>query len=116
MSHTNYNDIAKEKKGAPVPETKDDTVVTPDIEGIKAPETITEPESQTEPEFVFGTVVGCTKLNVRKEPNVKAQIICVIEKDTQVLVMPDESTDEWYKVDVGGQQGFCMKKYMTTNA
>lgn len=110
MSHTNYNDISKEKKGAPVPETEDDTIVTPDVEGT------TEPETPTEPEFVFGTVVDCTKLNVRKEPNVKAQIICVIEKDTQVLVIPEESTDDWYKVDIGGQQGFCMKKYMTTNA
>lgn len=110
MSHTNYNDISKEKKGAPVPETKDDTIVAPEVEAAKAPET------QTEPEFVFGTVTNCTRLNVRKKPDIFSDIICMIEKDTKVLVIPDESTDDWYKVDVGGQQGFCMKKYMTTNA
>jgi uncharacterized protein YgiM (DUF1202 family) len=103
MSHTNYNSISNEKKGDP-------NSKTPEVEKTK------EPEIATEPEFVFGTVSSdCAKLNVRKEPYLGAPILCVIEKGTQVLVIPEESTDLWYKVDIGGQQGFCMKKYMTTN-
>lgn len=107
MSHTNYNAVSNKKTDENVPNL---AAATPQ------PETTIVPEVAPAPEPVIGTVANCTKLNIRKNPNPNAQVICVIDKGAQVLIIPEESTEEWYKVDIGGQEGFCMKKYMTTNA
>lgn len=109
MSHTNYNAVSNKKTSEDAPNL---AAVTPQPETTIKLEVAPAPA----PEPVIGTVANCTKLNVRTEPGIVSDIICVIDKGTQVLVIPEESTEEWYKVDIGGQEGFCMKKYMTTNA
>lgn len=61
-----------------------------------------------------GFVTGCSRLNVRKEPNVKADVLSVIPANSEVMVELDGSTDDFYKVCTSvGIEGFCMKKYIS---
>lgn len=99
MSHTNYNAVSNKKV--------DETV------GLATTVVNVEPETTSAEEFVYGTVVNCERLNVRESPDFTAPILCTIDEGTKVLLNTEESTVEWYKVDVGGQSGFCMKTYMT---
>lgn len=65
-------------------------------------------------ELATGIVTGCTKLNLRSKPNIKAKPLMELPINTKVKVDPEESTDEWYKVITDGRvQGYCMKKYIT---
>lgn len=61
----------------------------------------------------FGIVTGCSRLNVRKKPNEKADVIKVINANDKVMIFDDESTKDWYKVTVSGVEGFCMKRFIT---
>lgn len=61
----------------------------------------------------FGTVVNCERLNIRAEPNLDAEIICVINASSEVVINNEESTNKYYKVyTVSGIEGFCMKDYI----
>lgn len=109
MSNVNYSKISTEaanaepaKTSTPEPKIVDDPVI--------APVTSEFPEPLDLPE---GVVTGCTKLNVRAEPNLDAKVVRVIEKGRSVHIDLDESTDEWYAVYVGEEEGFCMKKFIT---
>ncbi len=62
---------------------------------------------------VFGIVTSCVKLNIRREPNLEAEVIAVIAASAKVLVDIEASTDEFYKACTEtGIEGFCMKKYI----
>lgn len=101
MKHTNYNAVSNKK-------TDDKPVVlsTPDDTAVNTP------AAPVQPEPVFGFVTGCAKLNVRENPSIDAPVLLVIAKDTDVIIVPEESTAEWYKVYANEQEGFCMKKYI----
>lgn len=75
-------------------------------------EPIEEPiiEEKTE---VIGFVEGCDKLNVRKEANKESDIMCIIDKSTELIIDSDNSTDEFFKVTtLSGIEGYCMKKFI----
>lgn len=75
---------------------------------------IPEVEKEITPKTVLGIVTGCSKLNVRVKANIKATVASVIDAKTEVVVYPDESTKDWYKVVIKGvNEGFCMKKFIT---
>lgn len=77
-------------------------------------ETVTEQTNDTP--TMYGTVVGCAKLNVRVKPSVQTDVVCKIEKGTKVLIDVDRSTDEFYKVCIeNGAEGFCLRDYITIN-
>lgn len=82
---------------------------------VTAPETVVEtPVSAPEPEpTVTGVVTGCGKLNIRKEPNTSAAILCEVTLKSELVIDPDKSTDDWYSVCTpAGVEGFCMKKFV----
>ena len=97
------------------PEVATTTVV---IQDNDEPEVTTTPavvpeEEEQEPEMLSGVVVDCAKLNVRRAPNATAPVIYTIARGTGVIVVEDESTDEFYKVYTEtGVEGFCMKQYI----
>ena len=65
------------------------------------------------PQTMFGLVSDCFKLNVRTEPNKESDIMCVIEENEEVMIDPDYSTEDWYKVYTKeGVDGFCMKEFI----
>lgn len=67
-----------------------------------------------EKEPVTGVVTDCRRLNVRMEPNTKAEVVTVIDAATELMIDEEHSTDEFYKVSTAaGVEGYCMKKYVT---
>ena len=83
-------------------------VVTPEVE-----ETVEEVIDTPTPKTFKGVVSGCSKLNVRKKANLKADVLTVINAKAEVTVYPEDSTKDWYKVNINGVEGFCMKKFIT---
>lgn len=83
--------------------------------GVTKVEEPVEPKVETPevPEPIVGVVVNCKKLNVREEPHIEADVLCVIEAGCEVTVDIFETTEEFYKVCTeAGVEGFCMKKYI----
>lgn len=65
----------------------------------------------------IGTVINCTKLNVRKEPNKEAEIVCKVDSGSELMIDATNSTGDWYSVCTGaGIEGFCMKEYISVKA
>lgn len=92
------------------------TVKTEDVKNDELQITHSEVEETVEeaaPKTLVGIVIDCSKLNVRKKANIKADVVSVINAKTEVAVYPDDSTKEWYKVTVNGVDGFCMKKFIS---
>lgn len=64
-------------------------------------------------EPLIGHVVGCAKLNVRKEPDADAEILGTIIAGSEVMIDEIESTDEFYNIcAASGFEGFCMKQFI----
>ncbi len=62
---------------------------------------------------VYGTVVNCKNLNVRKRPNQKSEPVLIIGAESKVKVDKSKSTAEFYKVcTASGAEGYCMKQYV----
>ena len=75
---------------------------------------VTKEHVEQAPIYKHGFVSGCIRLNMRKEPTIKSEVVCVIEQDTNLVITLNESTDDFYKVSTeAGIDGFCMKQYVT---
>lgn len=61
----------------------------------------------------YGTVINCSRLNIREKPSIDGVIICEIACQTKLVIDKEESTDDFYKVYTpAGIEGFCMKKFV----
>ena len=60
-----------------------------------------------------GVVVGCEKLNGRKEPSINSEVVFQFPCNMEIEIFLDKSTDDWLHVcNAAGIEGFCMKKYI----
>ena len=76
-------------------------------------EEVVKTEEPTKVEMVSGMVIDCAKLNVRKQPNLKADVLCEVAVRAKLIINPAKSTKEWYCVRTEqGVVGYCMKKYI----
>lgn len=79
------------------------------FEENNTPEVIEEVVETT----LLGTVVDCKKLNVRKHPSIKSDVVCIISEASEVIINNEKSRNDFYKVTTSaGIEGFCMKKYI----
>lgn len=69
-----------------------------------------EEEIQNEENFRIGVVVPAF-LNVRKEASKDSDIVTIINKDDEVAIV--EELEEFYKVNINGFQGFCVKDFIS---
>lgn len=99
MSNKNYNKMSEKSAKETVVET--------------AP--VTENSKQAKEEPVYGVVTNCTRLNVRSKPNIKANVVSIVEKETKFIINKKESTKEFYSVSSIDEKikGFCMRDYIT---
>lgn len=68
---------------------------------------------EVQPAFVSGRVVDCAKLNVREQPDRTADVVCVLEKNTEVEIDTTVDNDGWYHIcTAAGIEGYCMKEYI----
>lgn len=78
-----------------------------------AKDTVPEKEPEAKKE-IAGIVTNCVRLNVRKEPDFDADILCTIDVSTNLIIDEEESTDKFYKICTSaGIEGYCVKTYIT---
>lgn len=68
----------------------------------------------SKPKTVIGSVIDCKLLNVRREPNMTANILTRIEEGETVRIL--DEMKGFYKVQTNnGIIGFCMWNYISLN-
>lgn len=68
---------------------------------------------ETIPETVTGIVANCAKLNVRSEPDITSDIVCVLDVTSEIEINVNESNGEWFKICTAtGVEGYCMRKFV----
>lgn len=82
----------------------------PQEENTETPEI---PEQDVTKQSGVGVVTNCSRLNVRKKPDVKSDVVLIINEKSTVYIDHDKSDDDWYYVSVRGAHGYCMKKYIS---
>lgn len=88
-------------------------IKTPTVEAVEEAVTETVEEVATPAEPKQGVVTDCVKLNVRKEARPNAEVVCIIDASTTLMISEEESTEEFYKVyTAAGLEGYCMKKFI----
>lgn len=73
-----------------------------------------EKESTEEPEeYLIGKVENCVNLRVRKDSRDDGLVLGHIPYGSEVMVYPDESTDDFYSVVTeSGIEGYCMRQFI----
>ena len=62
---------------------------------------------------IIGFVTNCIKLNIRKEPNINSDVICIKTISSKLKVVDKCPDSGWYRVsDNNGIDGYCMKEYL----
>lgn len=122
MSKHNYSQYSDKKKtnNQPKPNKAAEPINTPVIKASLAPEVKMEVElvqetveTATLPKDVTGVVVNCAKLNVREEPSVDAEVVCVLDVMSEIKIDATKSNNQWLKVYTGtGIEGYCMRKFV----
>ena len=82
--------------------------VDENVTNVVVETTVTVEDGINEP--VFGAVSECMKLNIRKKPNTKSDVLGVLNKNEKVEIDMTYENKDWYKLTSGG---YCMKKYIT---
>lgn len=120
MSKHNYSQYSKKKhdEGKSCVK-KDDFLIIDDLVETPAKETpeikmvVESVDTVALPKTVNGFVSDCNKLNVRVQPDIEADVVCVLDHATEVVICLDDSTDEWFSIcTAAGIEGFCMRKFI----
>lgn len=91
----------------PIPEVKP-VQETPVVNLVK--ETV---ETVALPETVEGVVVNCGKLNVREAPSIDADVVYVLDVQSELIIDVAKSTKEWFSICTAtGVEGYCMRKFV----
>lgn len=120
MSNHNYSQYSNKKNNHNKPKVDESVIVLDDLV-IEQSEVKMEPETApvVKPEVkpvITGTVVNCTKLNVRSNPVIDAEILTVLDANSEVEIDKARSTNEWLKITTAaGIDGFCMRKFVSAN-
>ena len=100
MSRTNYTKFSNKE-----PRTEPHQIAIDEVAEVECP---------YEVKLTHGRVDNCARLNVRKEPNIKSEIVEVIDAETDVEIIEAAFTEEFYRIKTSdGVEGFCMKDYIT---
>lgn len=92
---------------------EDVTIVTTVSAPAEPMEIKMENKPVVESKIVKGVVANCAKLNVRAEPKVTADIVCVLDNNSEMEINADKSNKDWYAVCTAtGVEGYCMRKFV----
>lgn len=102
-------EILKENKIVENVNAIEEVVVTADEEVVE-----NDNGEPSKPKTVIGSVIDCKLLNVRREPNMTANILTRIEEGETVRIL--DEMNGFYKVQTNkGIIGFCMWNYISLN-
>lgn len=120
MSNKNRNYGDYYKHGPLAEDTKEEPV----LESAQVEEAVTETEEPVEHmvvetqvtptkiiEKTAAIIKGAARVNLRKSAGIDAPIIKAFNENTAVLII-DDSNYEWKKVEVEGQVGYMMAKFL----
>lgn len=131
MSNHNYSQYSNNKKKKNYSKPKEETFVQVDVaENEIVPDVVTSVAAPVEPvevkmeapkaevkTAITGIVAGCSKLNVRSKPAIDADVLVVLDVNSEVAIDPARSTNEWVKVTTAaGVEGYCMRKFVSAKA
>ena len=112
----NYSNYSKNFK--PTDKPKANQVEESTLDNYQEVDQNTEKQTTVDQEQVAVTVTqkgfvnGCEKLNVRTNPTIDSEVVCVINKNDEVII--EEASDDWYSVTTkDGDEGYCMSKFIT---
>ena len=111
QNRRNYNQYANKPEPEQVKEEIVEEIIEPAEETVEevTVEEVTEAEGKTT-EATFGKV-NCSKLNVRKEPSVHSNPLCIVEYGTRMEI--SEFNGEWVKIlTPDGVPGYCMREFI----
>ena len=121
QNRRNYNQYANKPESEQVKEETVEEVIEPVEETVEeviepveetveeAIEEVTEAEEKSA-EVAFGKV-NCSKLNVRKEPSIHSNPLCIVEHGTRMEI--SEFNGEWVKIlTPDGVSGYCMREFI----
>lgn len=123
MSNHNYSQYSnnKKKKNYNKPKQEEtidqfavvEEVSVPEVESVEVKMAVETVETVALPETVTGTVSNCSKLNVRVKPAIDAEVVTVLNNDSEVVIDPARSTNVWLKIaTAAGVEGYCMRKFV----
>ena len=108
MSNHNYSQYSnnKKKKNYNKPKQEEtidqfavvEEVSVPEVESVEVKMAVETVETVALPETVTGTVSNCSKLNVRVKPAIDAEVVTVLNNDSEVVIDPARSTNVWLKI------------------
>ena len=120
MSKHNYTQYSNAKKYDNKP--KDEEMVEHDnpienadfVEEVDAVKMVEETVNTVPiPKTINGVVANCTKLNIRKDPSIQAEILGVVNVDSEMKIDMDKSNDKWFYVSTAvGIDGYCMRDFV----
>lgn len=85
-----------------------------DLVEVNAVEVSPEEEliAELKNDSVFGEVVGCKSLRVRKIGSQQGEIVGFVNEGVKVSINESESNNEFYKIKFENLEGYCMKKFI----
>ena len=121
QNRRNYNQYANKPEPEQVKEETVEEIIEPAEETVEeviepveeiveeAIEDVTEVKEKST-EVAFGKV-NCSKLNVRKEPSIHSNPLCIVEYGTRMEI--SEFDGEWVKIlTPDGVSGYCMREFI----
>ena len=123
MSKHNYSQYSNAKKYDNKPKIEEPVELNEFVESFEATEFV-EPAVDVKmveetvktvpiPKTINGVVSNCTKLNIRKDPSVHAEILGVVDVDSEMKIDMDKSNDKWFYVSTAvGIDGYCMRDFV----
>lgn len=117
MSKHNYTQYSNAKKYDNKPKTEE---MTEPVECVESVEPIAEVKMVEEtvntvpiPKTINGIVANCTKLNIRKGPSTNAEILGIVNVDSEMEIDMNKSNDKWFYVSTAvGIDGYCMRDFV----
>lgn len=120
MSKHNYSQYSNAKKYDNKPKTEEMSEHVNPIEHADFVEEVDAVKMVEEtvntvpiPKTINGIVANCTKLNIRKGPSTNAEILGVVNVDSEMKIDMDKSNDKWFYVSTAvGIDGYCMRDFV----
>ena len=111
MSKHNYTQYSNANKYDNKPKTEEMTEpVEPIVEVKMVEETV---NTVPIPKTINGVVANCTKLNIRKGPSTNAEILGIVNVDSEMEIDMNKSNDKWFYVSTAvGIDGYCMRDFV----
>ena len=120
MDRKNYRQYANQREtvkpvdeSMPIENAIEEVIENPTEETIATLEEVIEETTEETVMEQFGFVSGCSKLNIRKAPNVNADIECVVNEGSELKIDKSKSIEGWFNIcTANGVEGYCMSKFV----